>query len=372
MGGGSSGDPPIGPTEESGSSGSSEDDTQQTGIDDHTSGGETEETQTPSGGVPTGGGSGGGGGGGTAPVAPPSGEETSPEEESPEPDDASDVEQQPDSDPDLPDEESDGEEDAEETEEDDKEDEDDEEEKEAQIIVHSDAWDDVGFGLYPIRYQLKEEYGDQIAISDAVLPIREFENPQDQAEEWEQNARRHEMPVDTSVWDSESPKSTVLSNRAFEAARDQGITLAKDYLRRLRIASVAEGRNIEDEETLLEMAHEVGLDSDQLNKDWEDVDVSESQRKVSTPKTMIHIDGETVTQAGYLHVDDLKMMFEQVGLEEECPQPLPDFVDEYGPVTVKEVQQVYDLDREQALAELQHNEDIESVEFGDATLWKSQ
>jgi hypothetical protein len=90
---------------------------------------------------------------------------------------------------------------------------------------------------------------------------------------------------------------------------------------------------------------------------------------VETPKTVIHVDGETINQSGYLHVDDLKMLFEQAGLEEEDPQPLSGFVDEYGPVTVKEVRQVYGLDSDEAMEQLQSEEGVIPIEYGNTTLW---
>jgi hypothetical protein len=239
----------------------------------------------------------------------------------------------------------------------------------AQVVVHSDPWDNVGFGLYPIRYQLEEEYGDQVEIYDWLVPVRTFESPEEMAEKWERDARRHEMPVDTSIWSSDSPESTELSNRAFVAAREQSVVLAKDDIRRLRVASIAEGRNIEDRETLVELADEVGLNVDQLDEDWDDMDIRTSTRTADLPKTTVHIDGETFTQSGYLHVDDLKMPFEQAGLEEGDPQPLYGFVDEYEPVAVEEIRQVYGLSREEALSKLQNTGGVESVEFGDTTLW---
>jgi hypothetical protein len=355
MGGGSSGDPQIGPTEDSDPSSSGDNDTQQTDFDDHPSEEDSEEsgtTQTPSSGGLTGGGR--GGAAGSSASAPPATEESpaeesehggSEEEESKAPGERAPPEEKPDMD------------------------DNDEAEQKAQVVVHSDPWDNVGFSLYPIRYQLKEEYGGQVEIYDRLIPVRTFESPEKMAERWEQDARRHEMPVDTFVWSSDSPESTELSNRAFVAAREQSVALAEDYIRRLRVASIAEGRNIEDRETLIELADEIGLDSDQLDEDWDAVDVRTSTRTVDLPKTTVHIDGETFTQSGYLHVDDLKMPFEQAGLDEGDPQPLYGFVDEYESVAVKEVQQVYGLSREEALNELQNTDGVEPVEFGDMTFW---
>jgi len=352
MGGGSNGDPAIGPTEDSDSSNSGEDDAQLTEFDDQPPEENLEEpegTQAPSGGALT-----GGGAGASSASAPPITEQPPTEESELREDEGQEPEAPHESDP--PEKEPDT-------------DDNDEAEQEARVVIHSDSWDNIGFGLYPIRYQLKEEYGDQLEIYDRLAPVREFELPEEMAEKWERDARRHRMPVDTSVWNSDSPDSTELSNRAFAAARKQSVALTRNYIRRLRVASIAEGRNIEDREMLVELANEVGLDGDQLNKDWDNVDVRTSTGSVDLPKTTVNVDGETITQSGYLHVDDLKMMLEQAGLDEEDPQPLYWFVDEYSPVALIEIQQVYGLDREEALEKLRNTDGIESVAFGDTTLW---
>ena len=384
MGGGDRGEPLLGPTtDDSGSSSPDEDDeSRQSGIHEHVPEEQSvesekdekdEEPENPSNTPPSGGT--GGGPGGAVPVAPPS---ETPEPPTEEPEDNEDEEQEsgppePEPEPeqpDIPEEEPDINDDAEDV--DDEEDENDEDDQEAQVIVHSDSWDNVGFGLYPIRYQLKEEYGDQVQFDDRVVPVRDFESPEKMADTWGRDSRRHEMPVDSSVWGDDAPESTEVSNRAYVAARKQGTPLATDYMRRLRVAAIAEARNIEDQEILLELAGEAGLDADQLEEDWDDVHVRTSRREIETPKTTIHIDGETITQPGYLHVDDLKLLFEQAGLNEEDPQPLAGFVDEYGPVTVKEVQQVYGLDEGEALEQLRSTERILPVEYGTSTFWTTQ
>lgn len=373
MGGGDSGTPPIGPPPgggggaggggagSAGGGGSAGDDSEPSGEENPEEEPTPEETtpsDEPEGPSATG-----------APAPTP---EEPPAEEADEPDDEeSDAEEKPATPPEVPEPEPEPPDEESDAEEDDEDDDDDEEDQIAQVVIHSDPWDNVGFGLYPIRYQLKEEYGNQVRIDDQLVPIREFESPDEMGAQWEQDARRHEMPVDPGVWSANPPESTALSNRAFAAAREQSIARAKDFIRRLRVAAIVEGRNIEDRETLLELAGEVGLDTDKLAANWDDVDVRVSTRDIDTPKTTIHVDGTTVAQTGYLHVDDLKMMFEQAGLEEEDPQSLPGFVDEYGPVALKEVRQVYGWDEATARNELRAVDGIEPVMFGNTKFWTS-
>lgn len=245
-----------------------------------------------------------------------------------------------------------------------------EENETVQIIQHTDPWDNVGWGLYPVFRQLKEEYGDQIEFDYRPAPVREFESSEEMASKWESDEKRHGMPVNSDVWQTDPPSSTELSNRAFAAARKQGRGGGKEYLRRLRVAAIVEGRNIEDKTVLIDLGRESGLDTDRLRSDIEDGEAQGSRREIDLPETIIHIDGATVRQSGYLHPDDLKMMFEQAGLEEKDPQPLQSFVEEYAPVAVKEVMQVYGLSQREATEKLQDENGIESVKCGETAFWR--
>ena len=385
-------EPPI----DSGDDSSEEDDRPvPTGLDDYMTESEPEKTEEPEdgdssgtpGGAPVGGGGPGAGAAGAGagagaptptPEEPPSEEPDDDEQSEPETPDQPETPEEdiPEQEPEQPErsepqepEEPDNHE--QEDEDDDEDDDDDDEEQEAQIVVHSDAWDSIAWGIYPVRLQLKEEYGDQVQFDDRLVPVREFDSPDDRAEHWEKWETRHAMPVSTRVWNEDPPKSTELANRAFAAAREQSLSLAKRFMRRLRTAAIVEGTNIEDRETPLELARNVGLDTDQLEEDWEDADLRQSSREVETPKTTIHVDGETVTQPGLVTANDVKTPLKRAGLEADSPQSLPGFVDEHGPVAVKEVQQVYEYSREEALNELQNAKEVVPVEYGETTLWKT-
>lgn len=356
--GDSSGDPPISPPDSGTDPDDGGDGSGQSGISDYTEDekksetGKTEPPEQPPGG-------GGGGGGSPAEIELP--EEHEYQED---PDDEDDHEERDEHrTPETPDSDHD------QDEPDDDREEDDDEEQIAWVTQHSDAWDAMGWGLHPVILQLKEEFRDQIRFDVQGVPIREFESPDEMADTWESNASRHGMPINASIWDSDPPASTELSNRAFAAAREQGSDAAKDYLRRLRRAAIVEERNIEDESVLMELADEAGLDTDTLSEEWDEIEVDESGRTVETPQTTIHLDGTTVSYEGYFHPNDVKMMFEQAGFEEYAPRPLPDFVAEYSPVATKEVMQVYGLEREEAIQNLREEETVSSITIGDTNFW---
>lgn len=387
MGDGTNPEPPIssGGGEHSSDDNQEDEENRPTGLDDHTPDAEPEETEeveessTPGGGTP----SGGGGGGGGAPVGVPSDPTPTPEDpsaeepsdgeepetpEEPEPSEGSEPEREPEQPDENPDQDEDSD-DSEQEDEDDDEDDEEEEDQEAQIVIHSDPWDSIAWGIYPVRLQLKEEYGDQIQFDDRPVPVREFSSPEEMEQYWEKWAPRHGMPVNTDIWSNDPPESTELATRAFVATREQSIPRAKRFIRRLRMAANVEGTNIEDRETLFDLARNVGIDTDQLAEDWDDVHLRTNIREVGTPKTTIHVDGETVTQPGLVTANDLKTPLKRAGLEADDPQPLPGFVDEHGPVAMEEVCQVYDYSKEEALEKLQTREGVVPVEYGETTFW---
>jgi len=375
MGDGTTDDLYIDPDDDDGGSGSGDEepdvDPDQTGVDDYTDSPPTDESpaeeepsedsdtpSTPT--TPSGTGDSGGGGGGGGVIGIPEGvdvggdspDEPGEETETDEPEEPQE--------PETPDEN---------PEEDEEEDDDDEEEQEPKVVQYSDPWDDVSWGLYPIMLKIEERYGHEVDTDYQLVPVREFNDPDEMASKWERDSLRHKMPIDVSVWDENPPESTELANRAYLAVIQQGPNAAQRYLRRLRIATMVEGTNIEDKDTLFELAKNAGLDTDRLEDAWDDVEPRQTKRVPSPPFTKFHVDGEEVTQPGYLHYDDIVDIFDQAGISDEEPQSLSGFVTEHGSVTTKEVMTVYEWSQERAEEELQQQEEIVPVEIGVGSFW---
>ena len=265
-------------------------------------------------------------------------------------------------------EDSDRDSDSEDEEEDD--DEEDEEEAQAVLVVRADAWSHMAWGSEPVLKRVMEVYGDQVEIYHNLIPVREFDDPEITKSEWLSKADRHGMPVDPSVWDVTPPASTELSNRAFEAAVEQG--RGASYLRRLRIAAIVKGVNIENKDTLCKLATDVGLDRTRFELELEQAEPATGRQPERLPQLLIYVDDEKITRHGHIHFNDLKMLFEQVDLEESEPQSLTGFVYTYGPVTTEEVMEVYQWDRERAVKELETNTNISHTQIGIGEFWQSK
>lgn len=374
-------DPPIGGGGESSDDPQEEQSADQTAMDDFDesdadSGSDDQTSQTS---IPSSDGSSGGGGAGAVPVTPvpeppePADPDQDPsEEQKQEPsEDTGEPEPEPEApdEPDAPDEEPDAEDNHDAEEETDDEEDEDEEEQEVTIVQYMDPWSNMAWGVEPIMKRIQEAYGDNVDLSYELVPVREFDDPDTMTTKWKQDADLHGMPVDTSVWEADPPESTALANRAYATAQEQGDEIARDYLRRLRIAALVEGTNIEDREVLVDLAEEVGLDTDQFAADWETVDIGTDGDVPELPETVTTIDGFTFDWHGYLDFKDFETYFLQIGLHQQPPRSLPAFVTANGPVTTREIMEVYDWSHDEAIQELQHLDATVPVRIGNATFW---
>jgi predicted DsbA family dithiol-disulfide isomerase len=325
----------------------------QTDFDEHdtpeTNDSDDEETPTP----PAGGGGGGGGGGepGAAPVTT-GGEEAS---ERDEPEDEPEEEPPKGGDPQEPPEPEEPEQ-PEETDDAEDEDEDEEQEQnEAEITVFTDPWDVTGWDNEPDLRRLQETFGDKLTVEYDFLPARTIE-------EWEGNT---EMPT---VDDPNFPKSTAESHRALTAAQEQG--LSREFPRRLRIAVLSEGRNIENKEVLVELAEEVGLDTDRLRAGMANVDVDDPEPIEETPQMEV-----TIADIPHFWTENIEFgrVFGRMVGEGVQPKPtgrtISQFVAEYEPVATAEVAETFELNQDQAVEELRQRENVVPRDFGAGTFW---
>lgn len=307
-----------------------------------------DETETPTPPAGSGGGGGGGEGPGAAPVTTggqetPEGDEPDDKqkEESPE---AGDLEEPPES------------EQPEDTDAADHEDDDEEQEQnEAEITVYTGPWDITGWDNEPDLRRLQETFGDKLTVEYDFLPARKIEELEDDTQ----------MPT---VDDPGLPETTTESYRALCAAQEQ--RHAREYLRRLRIAALSEGRCIEDKDVLVELAEQVGLDIDCLREDMENIEVKEPESVEQTPQMEVTIADIPHNWTGNI---EYGRVFGRLVGEGVRPAPtgksLSEFVAEYEPVATAEVAETFELDRDQAVDELRQRENITRQEYDSGTFW---
>ena len=134
------------------------------------------------------------------------------------------------------------------------------------------------WGIEPQLRRLKLEYGDYIDVEyymGGLLPSWEVYNsggiskPSDVAHHWDEVSDYYEMPIDGDVWLEDPLPSSYPPSIAFKAAQMQDSHKAYTFLRRVREMVFMEKKNITRWEHLAQAAHDAGLDSTQLKKDFE-------------------------------------------------------------------------------------------------------
>jgi putative protein-disulfide isomerase len=243
-----------------------------------------------------------------------------------------------------------------ESEENDTEDEDDDEEdQEAKFVISTDPWDTTGWGNEPALRRIEEMFGDKVAIRYAPLPPRNVET-------WDTN---NSMPTAESP---DLPDSTTTSHKALRAAAKQDNGRA--YLRRLRIAVQAEGRNIEHKETLTDLAVDVGLNPEQLRNDMAKIETEDPQTIQETPQMTVRIGDVSHFWTENIEYERIyaRMMGEGVKPRPHN-RPLRVFVRDNALVSTAEVMEAYQLDRTQAVTKLNNNDHISRVNLDSGEFW---
>lgn len=264
------------------------------------------------------------------------------------------------------------------------------------VTEFTDPFSSWCWGAEPVRRRLAEVYRDQLRFEYVMGGLAEdlddFRNPSGGALEDEGlaahlqvAAHRHGMPVDVSHWREHPPTSTYPANVAFEAATLQGRDRAHAYLRRLREASLAEGRNIERTAVLVELAAAVGLDVDRFRADLgsgrartafeDDLERTREHGITGLPAFLIEFGDEAELLRGYRPFATFEKLFTESGLDLDAhePRPVADLVDYYGRVATREVAEIHGLGVEDARAQLrrlEETDEVRAVEAGTGVLWE--
>lgn len=254
----------------------------------------------------------------------------------------------------------DGREQREESEESDEEEDEDEdnEEKQAELVVHTDAWDATGWGIEPTLKRLDVEFGDNFNLSYEVLSPREIDR-----EDHVSHAGRYEMPY-ADV--GELPDDTVTSTKALRVAKDLNPDLFRDYLRRLRIAALIEERSIEEEGTLVALAEKVGFESDLFEKAMRDTADRETKPIAKTPVMNGSVGDEEIVWTGNLEYGlAFGVLIDNDVAPEGFPPTPAQFVSQYGPVPTVEATTALNIEEGQ----LVQSGEIRHTRFGHADFW---
>ncbi|WP_460920872.1 DsbA family oxidoreductase [Salinarchaeum chitinilyticum] len=244
-----------------------------------------------------------------------------------------------------------------ESESDDEDDPDEPELNEADLIIRTDPWDTTGWGNEPEIKRLKRTFGDNLTVEYDVLPPRTVET-------WDES---HEMPQRTNP---ELPADTRASHRALVAAREQGDL--RDFMRQLRMAALVEGRDVERNAVLVDVADAVGLDVDQLEEDIAAIDQDEPIVVESAPRMQAMIGNVPHDWSGRLEFERVHARMHGELVPEDPVRDSPRvFVAEHEPVTTAEVAEAFDQDTASVTSDLASTSEVKRQNVAGAAFWVS-
>lgn len=186
---------------------------------------------------------------------------------------------------------------------------------------------------------------------------------------WEEASARHGMPVDTKdlhLFTNEHT-STYPQNIAYKAAQMEDEALANRFLRRLREASSAEGRQTNAVEVLIELASEVGLDVGRLLERMEDGSARAAFEKDQElcarlgvrgfPTFVVKHGEKSVMLRGFQTYDTIRRVMKQLAggalverAVDASDESILEFVESHGALAPAEIGAAFDLPPDQAEA----------------------
>src|SRR5690554_3345984 len=149
--------------------------------------------------------------------------------------------------------------------------------KPVKVIYYTDPICSSCWGIEPQLRKLKLEYGDAVEIDyrmGGLLPDWNYNSggigqPSDVAGHWDEVSVHYDMPIDGDLWLEDPLDSSYPPSIAFKAAQMQNKDKAILFLREIREMVFLQKLNIAKWEHLATAAKTVGLDVEQLKKDFE-------------------------------------------------------------------------------------------------------
>lgn len=149
--------------------------------------------------------------------------------------------------------------------------------KPVKVIYYTDPICSSCWGIEPQLRKLKLEYGHALEIEyrmGGLLPDWKYNSggiskPSDVAHHWDEVSEYYDMPIDGDVWLEDPLNSSYPPSIAFKAAQMQDNEKAILFMREIREMVFLQKTNIAKWEHLETAAKTVGLNVEQLKKDYE-------------------------------------------------------------------------------------------------------
>lgn len=152
------------------------------------------------------------------------------------------------------------------------------------------------FNMHTLMGGLLEKWGD-----GPVDPANGISGPSDVAGHWREVGEHSRMPIDGTVWYDNPIESSFIPSRVYKVIQEKHPKLANTFLRRAREELFAFNKNIAQDDVLIDIINQVGLDGEEIVK----------QSKLPEADTALHEDFQLVRQLGVRGFPTIVMMNEE-------------------------------------------------------------
>ena len=152
------------------------------------------------------------------------------------------------------------------------------------------------FNMHTLMGGLLEKWGD-----GPVDPANGINGPADVAGHWREVGEHSRMPIDGTVWYDNPIESSFIPSRVYKVIQEKHPELANTFLRRAREELFAFNKNIAQDDVLIDIVNQVGLDGEEIVK----------QSKLPEANTKLHEDFELVRKLGVRGFPTIVMMNEE-------------------------------------------------------------
>jgi predicted DsbA family dithiol-disulfide isomerase len=248
------------------------------------------------------------------------------------------------------------------------------------------------WALEPVLRRFEKQYGRHFRLRTVMGGLLEkwdgfadvkngISSPADVAAHWREVGEQSRMPIDGTLWHDNPVQSSFIPSRVFKVIQEQDEGLALKFLRRAREAVFAFNRNIADEDVLIELVDDLGLNGREIVAKAngghgqqlldEDFELRRSLGARGFPTIiMVNADGEGVRIVGARSLQEYAEGLQQVlgktdGLT-AAPQPrLSALLGESGLLFARELEEMYELEPDKVTGFIQANLPDGSYELGE-------
>ncbi|MBS4210053.1 DsbA family protein [Bacillus sp. FJAT-50079] len=230
------------------------------------------------------------------------------------------------------------------------------------------------WALEPVLRKFEAQYGHYFNMKTVMGGLLEswdgfadvnngISGPADVAGHWQEVGVHSRMPIDGTVWFNNPIKSSFPPSRVYKIIQKQDETLATIFLRRIREELFAFNKNIAEDQLMIEVVNQLGLNGEEIVKQAhlegghqllnEDFALSRSLGVRGFP-TIIMVNeekkGVKIVGARGLeyYVSGLQQILETEELQPKQPPVLADLLKKEERLFSKEIEVMYDIEQNEA------------------------